>query len=114
MIVLSLAVLVGGWLLMQRYASHREAAGPAPAESANDGGVVEDRDGALSSADMLSPHEREEAAKDELARARAALAEGDLTTASSALDEASALDPSNPDIEELRVRLESTDRDGGL
>ncbi len=51
----------------------------------------------------LTPHEREEAAKDELARARKALEEGDVVGAEAALDRATEYDPTNPDIEALRA-----------
>lgn len=51
----------------------------------------------------LTPHEREEAAKDELARARQALRDGDVAGAEAALDRATEYDPSNPDIEALRA-----------
>ena len=61
----------------------------------------------------LSPHEREEAAKDELANARAALERGDLAEASAALERASAFDPSNPDIGELQEQVLAAEPDGG-
>ncbi|MBW2542648.1 MAG: serine/threonine protein kinase [Deltaproteobacteria bacterium] len=61
----------------------------------------------------LSPHEREEAAKDELARARAALETGDVAAARAALDAAEGFDPSNPDIEELRTQVQAVELDGG-
>lgn len=61
----------------------------------------------------LSPHEREEAAKDELGRARAALERGDLQEATAALARASAFDPSNPDIAELRGQVLAATPDGG-
>jgi serine/threonine-protein kinase len=61
----------------------------------------------------LSPHEREEAAKDELARARAALETGDVAAARAALDAAEGFDPSNPDIEELRTQVQAAELDGG-
>jgi len=63
--------------------------------------------------DSLSPHEREEAAKDELARARIALERGDLTEAAAALERASTFDPSNPDIAELREQVLAAQPDGG-
>lgn len=53
----------------------------------------------------LSPHEREEAAKDALDRARAALADGDIEAARAALDEARRYDPENPDIVDLSREL---------
>jgi hypothetical protein len=61
----------------------------------------------------LSPHEREEAAKDELDRARAARERGDLEGASAALERASAFDPHNPDIAELQAQLLTAEPDGG-
>ena len=61
----------------------------------------------------LSPHEREEAAKDELAQARDALERGDLTEAAAALDRASEFDPGNPGIAELRTRILAEQPDGG-
>jgi serine/threonine-protein kinase len=63
--------------------------------------------------DSLSPHEREEAAKDELATARAALERGDLAEASAALQRASTFDPDNPDIAELREQVAAAQPDGG-
>lgn len=54
---------------------------------------------------QLSPHEREERAKDALDRARDALAEGDVETARAALDEARRYDPENPDIIDLSREL---------
>jgi serine/threonine protein kinase len=61
----------------------------------------------------LSPHELEEAAKDELGRARAALERGDLTEAAAALDRASAFDSDLPDIAELRQQILPLQPDGG-
>jgi len=63
--------------------------------------------------DSLSPHEREEASKDELERARAALERGELAEAAAALDRANAFDPSNPDIAELRKQIPAAQPDGG-
>jgi serine/threonine-protein kinase len=63
--------------------------------------------------EALSPHEREEAAKDELANARAAFERGDLTEASAALERASSFDPSNPDIGELQKQVLAAQLDGG-
>lgn len=65
------------------------------------------------SVDSLSPHEREEAAKDELARAREALERGDLAEATEALERASTFDPSNPDITELQRQVGAAQPDGG-
>jgi serine/threonine-protein kinase len=63
--------------------------------------------------DALSPHEREEAAKDELANARAALERGDLAEATAALERASTFDPSNPAIGELQELVLAARPDGG-
>ncbi|MBT8467840.1 MAG: serine/threonine protein kinase [Deltaproteobacteria bacterium] len=63
--------------------------------------------------DALSPHEREEAAKDELGNARTALERGDLVEAAAALERASAFDPSNPDIGELQEQVLAAQPDGG-
>lgn len=52
--------------------------------------------------ETLTPHEREEAAKDELARARQAIETNDFDAAELALERASQYDPDNPDIELLR------------
>ncbi|MGB5809664.1 MAG: serine/threonine-protein kinase [Polyangiales bacterium] len=54
----------------------------------------------------LSPHEREEAAKDHLARARAAIELGDAADAKASLDLADQYDPSNPDIAALRIQAD--------
>ena len=56
-------------------------------------------------APALTPHEREEAAKDALFRARFALDEGNLAEAREALAEARRYDPENPDIAALEQRL---------
>ena len=53
----------------------------------------------------MTNHEREEAAKDALDRARAALLDGDPTAAREALEEARRYDAENPDINELEQRL---------
>lgn len=80
----------------------------APAPKVDAGVVPGDDGGAAASPEPpgLSPHEREEAAKDELDRARRALAEGDLASVRAALDKAESLDPSNPGIDELRALAE--------
>lgn len=53
----------------------------------------------------MTPHEREEAAKDQLERARLALEESDFATARAALSRAARYDPGNPDIAELVAEL---------
>ena len=54
----------------------------------------------------MTPHEREEAAKDALDRARAALRDGDIEEARGALAEASRYDPGNTDIQELQTTID--------
>lgn len=54
----------------------------------------------------MTPHEREEAAKDALDRARDALRDGDVDGAREALAEASRYDPGNPDIQELQSAID--------
>lgn len=53
----------------------------------------------------MTPHEREEAAKDALDRFRSARGTGDLTAAREALAEARRFDPENPDIEAFEALL---------
>ena len=121
LIVVALAVLVGIWLALDylRPESATEAREPEATIDAGaepDSGTVLDGGGEEERADgtaSLSPHEREEAAKDELARARGAIRSGDLDAARLALDAAEALDPSNPDIEELRSKILGAGPDGG-
>ena len=47
----------------------------------------------------MTPHEREEAAKDALQQARRALEQGDHAAARQALERARRFDPTNPDID---------------
>jgi serine/threonine-protein kinase len=58
--------------------------------------------------DALTPHEREEHAKDALGRARRALREGRLDAARAALVEAGYYDPGNPDIARLMAQVEAS------
>jgi serine/threonine-protein kinase len=108
---LTMGVLVALWVAVENFE-------PTPIDTGPDAGV----DGAAPTAadtaadagpDSLSPHEREEAAKDELERARAALERGDLAEASAALDRASAFDSDLPDIAELRQQILALQPDGG-
>jgi hypothetical protein len=69
--------------------------------------------GADAGPNSLSPHEREEAAKDELGRARSALERGDLAEAAAALERASGFDSNNPGIAELRQQMLTLQPDGG-
>lgn len=61
--------------------------------------------GAGFDASWMSAFEREEAAKDSIDEARAALRSGNITDARVALDRARALDPGNEDIAELEAQL---------
>jgi len=56
-------------------------------------------------AETLTPHDREEAAKDALREARRELRESHIDEARQALDRARGFDPENPDILELEERL---------
>jgi hypothetical protein len=116
----ALVALVAVWLLLQRDRQHSSttivdadtetAVTDAETPAEPDTTTPEDPD----PGSTLSPHEREEAAKDQLARARAAIEDGDLATATSALDTAAELDPTNPDIDALRAEVTgaSVDDDG--
>jgi hypothetical protein len=87
----------------------------ADAGAVADGGTGADAGAGPSSdagAIVLSPHEREEAAKDQLARAREALQARDFEGAASALARARQFDPQNPDIAELEARLPREPSDG--
>lgn len=118
--LIALVALVGAWLLLQRgrqppstpvVDADTETAVTDVETPAEPGTTTpENRD----PGSTLSPHEREEAAKDQLARARAAIEDGDLATATSALDTAAELDPTNPDIDALRAEVTgaSVDDDG--
>lgn len=104
MILVALAMVGGVWLIVDGYRPERIDAAGQDAQS-NGGAGGEGRADAEvpdEGSPTLSPHEREEAAKDELARARDALSRGDVGTAAEALEHAAELDPSNPDIEALR------------
>ena len=114
-----LAVILSTWALLDR---GRLAESPIEVQvdagvsvetpTSEDSGVVPAADGVSATGletdtgehdRPLSPHEREEAAKDELARARKALEDGDVAAAEAALDRAAEFDPNNPDIGVLRT-----------
>jgi hypothetical protein len=63
--------------------------------------------GAAAASPAMTPHEREEAAKDALDRAREAIEDGDADAARGALEDARRFDPGNPDIAELTRRLDA-------
>jgi serine/threonine-protein kinase len=113
MMVATLGILVALWVMIERCDAPDAGAGTstdAGVDAGADAGVGTEAD---AGAGALSPHEREEAAKDELARARDALDAGDFRGASVALDAAAEFDPSNPDIAELRTQVRTAQPDGG-
>jgi serine/threonine-protein kinase len=116
-VILGLAALVAVWIGIQSYDSVQIGAltgADAGADAGADTDAGTDADtGTDAGAAPLSPHEREEAAKDELAAARDALERGDLDAAASALERAARFDPSNPDIEALRKQVGAAVPDGG-
>ena len=85
---------------------------PARLDAGVDLGTEVPADPDLGPADLgapaMTPHEREEAAKDALDRARDALGAGDTGRAAAALAEAERHDPGNPDIDALREELAGT------
>lgn len=109
MMVLTLGILVALWAAIEQCDAANTDAGANAGANADAGADA----GADTGSVVLSPHEREEAAKDELARAREALETGDFGAASAALDAAARFDPSSPDIEELRSQLQDARPDGG-
>ena len=111
MMVMTVGVLVALWVLIERCEPAATDTG-ADTYAGADAGSHADA-GADAGADVLSPHEREEAAKDELARARAALQNGDLAAAEAALVRAAEFDPNNPDIAELQEQARAARADGG-
>jgi serine/threonine protein kinase len=107
--VVMLAIFGALWALVER-CDRREAGAGVGTGTA----IGADAGLGLDAGDTdLSPHEREEAAKDELARARAALEAGDIVAARAALDADAGFDPSNPDIVELRTQVQAAELDGG-
>ncbi|MFW6050275.1 MAG: serine/threonine-protein kinase [Myxococcota bacterium] len=95
--------------------STRDAAPPARPDAGpvTDGAVVvlstlEDAGAAAADApdpESMTPHEREEAAKDAIGRVRRHLRAGDRAAARTALDEARRFDPGHSDIAELERAL---------
>ncbi len=105
MMVVTIGILAALWVAIERCEPRNASTGTgADTDAGADTGAGA---GADAGAEVLSPHEREEAAKDELMRARAAIESGDLDAANAALDRAAELDPKNPDIEELRTRAQA-------
>ena len=114
-LTMSLGVLLALWVALENCepgSAGTDTGTDAGTDAGADAGTDTDEQ-ADAGIDSLSPHEREEAAKDELARARDAIERGDVDTAASALDRASEFDPSNPDIAELRARILPVRPDGG-
>jgi serine/threonine-protein kinase len=116
---LAIGLLLALWIAVENCNPKTTGAGAgadagAEADAGNDAGTAADTAAeTVAGPDALTPHEREEAAKDELSNARAALERGDLVEASETLERASAFDPSNPDIGELQEQVLSAQRDGG-
>jgi len=113
-VTLTMGVLVALWVTIENIEPTNtvaDAGTDAGAGAGTETGIETDTE-TDAGPDSLSPHEREEAAKDELERARAALERGDLAEAAAALDRASTFDPSNPDIAELRKQIPATQPDG--
>jgi serine/threonine protein kinase len=109
MVTLAIGALLALWLALQPCEpSHTGTEADAGTDPVTDAGADTDTDG-----HTLSPHEREEAAKDELGRVRDALGRGDLAEAAAALDRASEIDPSNPGVAELREQLLALQPDAG-
>ncbi|MCB9595697.1 MAG: serine/threonine protein kinase [Sandaracinaceae bacterium] len=79
-----------------------DASAPAPVDAAVDAGV----DPNLPDVAQMSAFDRDEAAKDEVSRARRALDDGDLEAAALALARARAYDDGNSDIPDLEDRLD--------
>ena len=69
-------------------------------------------DAGLPDVSGMDGHERDEAAKDEIARARRAIEDGDLVTAEEALRRARAYDAGNSDIPALEQRVRDMRRNG--
>jgi len=112
---LTIGLLLALWIAVENRNPKPTNAGPV-ADAGTDAGTDTGADtGPDTGADTgaLSPHEREEAAKDELANAHAALERGDLAEATAALERASAFDPSNPDIGEMQQQVLAAEPDGG-
>ena len=109
MMTLAIGALLALWLALQPCKpSHTDTGTDTDADTA----TATATDTATDTG-TLSPHEREEAAKDELGRVRDALGRGDLAEAAAALDRASEIDPGNPGIAELRERLLALQPDAG-
>ncbi len=107
MMTLAIGALLALWLALQP-CEPSHTGSDSVTDAATDAGTDADADSGA-----LSPHEREEAAKDELGRVRDALGRGDLAEAAAALDRASEIDPSNPGVGELREQLLALQPDGG-
>jgi serine/threonine-protein kinase len=107
MMTLAIGALLALWLALQP-CEPSHTGSDSVTDAATDAGTDADADSGA-----LSPHEREEAAKDELGRVRDALGRGDLAEAAAALDRASEIDPSNPGVGELREQLLALQPDAG-
>jgi serine/threonine protein kinase len=111
MMTLAIGTLLALWLAPQPCEPSHTGTGT---DTGTGTGTDTDTDtGTDTDSGTLSPHEREEAAKDELGRVRDALGRGDLAEAAAALDRASEIDPSNPGVGELREQLRALQPDAG-
>lgn len=110
-------LLIALWVTVENCETQKTNPGNGADAGVEADAATDSQTGAKSEADAgpeeLSPHEREEAAKDELGRARAAFEAGDFAAASAALNRASEFDRENPDIEELRAKVREAQPDGG-
>ena len=113
MMVVTLGILGALWMTIERYDARDAGAGTSPVADTDAEADAGADVGADAGSDALSPHEREEAAKDAFGQAREALEAGDVDAANAALDAAEQFDPSNPDIAALRVQIRARPPDGG-
>lgn len=88
-----------------RAASPRDGGAPGAADAGAEGEALDPLDVA-----SMGAFEREEAAKDAVDRARAAIEDGDLEAAEAALSRARRLDAGNSDIPELEARVRALRR----
>jgi hypothetical protein len=114
---LAIGVLLALWVAVENCdPSITDTGADAGADTGAGAGTGADTDAgteADAGPEALSPHEREEAAKDELGRAREALERGDLAEAAAALERASTFDSDNPDVDELREEILAAQPDAG-
>lgn len=88
-------------------------AGVDAGDAGEDAAVEDAGAGDLPDVSSMGAFERDEAAKDEVAAARIALADGDLEAAAAAIRRARVYDPGNADIPTLEARLEEAGSEAG-